>query len=151
MAPSTRNTYRPDPVYNSLLQSAATSPGQPNQGVLETRALTAVSNTATCLRPSTVAKSPQELEKRVKTDCLVCLESKWQSAYKLASDAGTCTHFRNTCGPCIQRLLETKVSERKLNNNAGLMCFWLPCRRVMGTATLKRTVSKAAFARLDSS
>jgi hypothetical protein len=92
-----------------------------------------------------VAPTSKKKERPVKIECIICAESKTTArSFKVPEDAETCDHFKTTCGPCIQKYLKAKVSDRKLDEQE-LLCGFLKCDGKMDIALLRAAVSKTAF------
>jgi hypothetical protein len=91
------------------------------------------------------ATTPRKKEWPSKLECSICATTKnTLRSFKIPEDAETCDHFKSVCGPCIQKLIKTKIANRQLTE-AEVGCMFPACKRTLDMGTLKIAVSKSSF------
>ncbi|KAF2823698.1 hypothetical protein CC86DRAFT_384256 [Ophiobolus disseminans] len=73
-----------------------------------------------------------------KRECSICATTKSVShSFRLSAKSEVCKHFQDVCGLCIQKMLKTKIADRKLSE-PDLACPLPKCDHGLDTVMLKQ-------------
>lgn len=82
----------------------------------------------------------------LKKECVICATSKAEHSYAQPESIGLCAHFRDTCNPCLNRLVNSKVTDHILGEEeAVLACPFPHCDHVLAFLEVKQMVSTGVF------